>query len=79
MRFADDEGPDHCWHSTNIVLTSNPPQHPQICCLCGAKRHMTSRASYESGHGPYADPIERYETIYYYQDELGEQPCLAKN
>ena len=28
----------HKWESTGMVLTSNPPQYPEICSVCGAKR-----------------------------------------
>lgn len=28
----------HCFTRTNIVLTSNPPQYPEVCKHCGATR-----------------------------------------
>lgn len=28
----------HCFKSTGIVLTSIPPQYPEICKHCGKKR-----------------------------------------
>lgn len=67
---------DHCWHGKGIVLTSNPPKYPQVCCNCGAGRHQTSHVTYEPGHGPHAGRVEYHEASYYYLDERGEQPCV---
>ncbi len=42
----------HCWHGTGHVLESYPPQYPEVCCHCGAKRRR--RETLATGHGPYA-------------------------
>ena len=46
---------NHCWHHTGVVLTSYPPQHPELCCHCGEQR-IRSQPKYEKeiGHGKYA-------------------------
>jgi hypothetical protein len=28
----------HCFEPTGFVLTSNPPQYPEVCKHCGARR-----------------------------------------
>ncbi len=39
VKFEDceDQG-GHCFRSTDITLTSNPPQYPEYCRHCGATR-----------------------------------------
>jgi hypothetical protein len=52
-----ERGESHCWHSTGMVLTSNPPQYPQVCCWCGAERTLRGLVPQrEPGHGPYEPP-----------------------
>jgi hypothetical protein len=47
----------HCWHDEGVVLTSNPPQIPEICCHCGEKRIKTWTPCIDkSTHGPYLKP-----------------------
>lgn len=44
----------HCWERTGIVLTSSPPQYPEECRHCGAKRIAVPQDSfryYGSGDG----------------------------
>ena len=31
----------HLWISADYILTSNPPQTPQICSMCGERRTQT--------------------------------------
>jgi hypothetical protein len=44
----------HCWHDTGEVLTSYPPQYPQVCCWCPAKRTNRPQFKAPAGHGPRA-------------------------
>ena len=44
----------HCWHSTGEVLTSYPPQYPQFCCWCDARRTVMPNREPASGCGPFA-------------------------
>jgi hypothetical protein len=45
----------HCWHSTGVVLTSYPPQIPEVCCHCGEQRTRPQpRFEHNEGHGKYA-------------------------
>jgi hypothetical protein len=48
----------HCWHDEGVVLTSYPPQVPEICCHCGEKRIKPNPFTYKdlSGHGPFLKP-----------------------
>lgn len=47
----------HCFHSTGEVLTSHPPQYPQVCCFCEARRTLRGMMPYkEPGHGPFEPP-----------------------
>lgn len=62
---------EHCWHSDGIVLTSNPPQHPETCCNCGDRRILTSRYVADPGHGPFARKVQRQEPVI----RGGEGPC----
>lgn len=33
----------HCWQGTDMVLTSSPPQHPEYCKHCPARRRKIAR------------------------------------
>ena len=46
----------HCPHSTGIVLNSYPPQYPEYCCHCGARRTRMGRFAPLLGHGSFLDP-----------------------
>jgi hypothetical protein len=35
----------HCFESTGFVLTSLPPQYPEVCKHCGARRTGQERSS----------------------------------
>lgn len=65
---------DHCWHSDNIVLTSNPPQYPETCCNCGGKRTRTSRPVPDPRHGPHAGQVVTYEPVI----RGGDEPCVSR-
>ena len=60
----------HCWHGTNITLTSNPPQHPQYCCRCGAGRNVTHYPirALRKGHGKFLaeTAVIGFEDSFYY-------------
>lgn len=45
---------NHCWHGTGQMLTSNPPQIPEVCCYCGERRTRTEQRYYTvTGHGKF--------------------------
>jgi hypothetical protein len=62
---------NHCWHETGVVLTSNPPQYPEVCCHCGEQRVIRGAAvTPQEGHGKHAPtpmvvslPVYTYETL----------------
>lgn len=31
----------HCWHMTDQLLLTDPPQTVEVCCWCGAARRKT--------------------------------------
>ena len=37
----------HCYEDTGLVLTSIPPQYPQVCKHCGKSRIATPREPFE--------------------------------
>jgi hypothetical protein len=45
----------HCMHDTGVILTSNPPQAVEICCMCGEKKTLRLVIPLDSpkGHGKY--------------------------
>lgn len=43
----------HCWHSTGVMLTSDPPIDVQACCWCGEQRLISEPRVVMSGHGPH--------------------------
>ena len=46
---------DHCWHDEPYILTSMPPQQPQVCCHCGEHRILPNpyKEISMNGHGKY--------------------------
>lgn len=45
----------HCWHDTGVMLTSDPPQVVDRCCLCGKTRNLRIMRDVPKGtHGPFA-------------------------
>jgi hypothetical protein len=62
---------NHCWHETGVVLTSHPPQYPEVCCHCGEERVIRGAAmTPQEGHGRYAPtpmvvslPVYTYDTL----------------
>ena len=44
---------EHCWHSAEMMLTSPPPKHPEVCCHCGKTRTRPERRPDPKGHGPH--------------------------
>ena len=46
---------EHCWHSTGVLLTSDPPKTEYRCCHCGEKKYVTEwfEGPDPSKHGPY--------------------------
>jgi hypothetical protein len=45
---------EHCWHGTEVMLLSNPPQSQEVCCHCGEKKTTMQYSPGSQGHGPYA-------------------------
>ncbi len=44
----------HCWHSTGVTLTSNPPQYPEYCCHCDAECNKIIHPIWgDGGHGKF--------------------------
>jgi hypothetical protein len=45
----------HCWHSTNKLLCSMPPQRVQVCCVCGEIRNLVVKTPEDNpeGHGKF--------------------------
>ena len=43
----------HCWHGTGMVLTSHPPQIPEICCWCGEHRIRPKITHIGDRHGKF--------------------------
>lgn len=53
--FEDcEEQGGHCFAPTGMVLTSNPPQYPEVCKHCGA-----TRTGMEQDLMSYTDPVPR--------------------
>lgn len=51
---------NHCWHDMGYILTSYPPQQPEVCCYCGEQRIKPQpKFEPESGHGKFA-PYKTY-------------------
>ena len=49
----------HCFHGTGLVLTSEPPQYPEVCCYCGKGRTVRGRLYSSPGHGRFIpSPVE---------------------
>ena len=48
-------GCGHCWHGTGQMLTSYPPQIPEVCCHCGEHRTRMEQVPFTAtGHGKFA-------------------------
>jgi len=45
----------HCWHLTNTMLCSMPPQRIDVCCICGEKKALVVKSAEDSaeGHGEF--------------------------
>ena len=41
----------HCWHLTNTMLCSMPPQRVEVCCVCGEKRNLVIRSLEDNPEG----------------------------
>ena len=62
---------NHCWHETGFVLTTNPPQYPEVCCHCGEQRIIRGMAvTPDIGHGKHMPaptvvslPLYTYDTL----------------
>ena len=51
-----EEAHTHCWHRGRLSLTmaSNPPQHQETCCHCGATIAVRDELPpIPAGHGPH--------------------------
>jgi hypothetical protein len=50
---------DHCWHQSNIMLMSNPPQIKEVCCHCGKEqtRFINTKIPDNKTHGKYKPSI----------------------
>lgn len=55
---------NHCWHGTGQILTSNPPQIPQVCCHCGETRTITHGYVDNTTHGKYKPNTTTLNFIY---------------
>ena len=51
----DSNACNHCWHSTETMLCSIPPQDQQICCHCGQVKNVVMRTPTidRTKHGVY--------------------------
>ena len=50
--------PEHCWHRTGLVRTSNPAQFDETCCHCDAFRMVMEKPQEISPeHGPFHPDI----------------------
>lgn len=69
----------HCWHAGESILLSDPPQHDEKCCFCGAMRHVSHRRLTE-GHGSYVHlnqlPLVQ---VYSYPIEVDENYCQIES
>lgn len=63
----------HCWHHDKIMLTSYPPQYPETCCRCGAKRTKRILVEDDPAHGPHGGPFLRQKETY----TGGDGPCAS--
>jgi hypothetical protein len=46
---------NHCWHETNQMLMSDPPQTVDVCCWCGEELHVPLLRMRKAGvHGKYS-------------------------
>lgn len=43
----------HCWHKSDFVKLSIPPQWDETCCHCGEVSTMLGTITEEPGHGPH--------------------------
>lgn len=71
---------DHCWHDTNIMFTSMPPQYEDYCCRCGKVRRRTYHALKAPGHGPYYRPtaFEPAGITYGPESATDPGPCVER-
>ena len=55
MTDVKDKECQHCWHGTGQMLTSYPPQIPEVCCHCGEHRTKMEQVPFTAtGHGKFA-------------------------
>jgi hypothetical protein len=43
----------HCWHGTDRMLLTMPPQWDEVCCYCGETRLMRGGVDNPGQHGPH--------------------------